>query len=185
MTFPADLELARRTLSREGDAVLEFAERVSCVPGFLRRRVTRLGLHLAQATLDDVAQETYLALWRKLPGYRGESRLETWACGFAFVELRRWREHAGRRDGGSLDEAGEPTEEAHLPDDTPELVEAALEQLGPPAEDVIRLKHFEDLTFETIGRRLDLSPNTAKSHYYRGLARLRAWLGTHGEELVG
>ena len=29
------------------------------------------------------------------------------------------------------------------------------------------------------------SPNTAKSHYYRGLARLRQWLGRGGEELAG
>jgi RNA polymerase sigma-70 factor, ECF subfamily len=185
LSYAADLELARRAVARDPEALKRFAERAACVPGYLRRRAQRAGVRLSQAALDDVTQETYLALWRKLPGYRGESRLETWACGFAFHELRRWRERRARFGDRDLEQADEPAFVAPLPDDMPELVERALDQLGPPAEDVIRLKHFEGLTFEGLALRLDLSPNTAKSHYYRGLARLREWLGHRGEELVG
>jgi RNA polymerase sigma-70 factor, ECF subfamily len=185
LSHAADLELARRAVARDPEALQRFAERAACVPGYLRRRAQRAGFRLTPAALDDVTQETYLALWRKLPSYRGESRLETWACGFAFHELRRWRERGARFGGGDLEDVEEPGVVLPLPDDTPELVERALDHLGPPAEDVIRLKHFEDLTFEGIGLRLELSPNTAKSHYYRGLARLREWLERRGEGLVG
>jgi RNA polymerase sigma-70 factor (ECF subfamily) len=185
VTERADLELAQRAVARDPEALRRFAERVACICAYLRRRAARAGLKLGPAALDDVVQETYLALWRKLPSYRGEARLETWACGFAFLELRRWRAASARRGGSTLEEADEPGIEAALPDDTAGLVERALDHLGPPAEDVIRLKHFEDLTFEAIGLRLGLSPNTAKSHYYRGLARLRQWLGRGGEELAG
>ena len=177
MIHTSDLELVRRALEREPDALRHFAERVACVGPFLRRRAQHAGLRLPRSALDDIAQETYLALWRKLGLYRGESRLETWACGFAFHELRRWREATLRRAGAALGDLEEPIFELSGSDETAELVEQALERLGPPAEDVIRLKHFEDLTFESIGQRLELSPNTAKSHYYRGLVRLRAWLG--------
>ena len=64
-------------------------------------------------------------------------------------------------------------------------MQRVLGDLGPPAEEVIRLRHFSDLTFAAIARRLGLSPNTAKSHYYRGLVRLRGRLGARGERLVG
>lgn len=180
MIHTSDLELAQRALAREPDALRSFAERVACVAPFLRRRAQRTGMRLPRSTLDDISQETYLALWRKLALYRGESRLETWACGFAFHELRRWQEAALRRSGSPLDHLEEPSFEPLPPDETEELVERALDRLGPPTEEVIRLKHFEDLTFESIGLRLDLSPNTAKSHYYRGLVRLRSWL-SHAE----
>ncbi len=177
MTHTSDLELVHRALQREPDALRRFAQRVACVGPFLRRRAQHAGLRLPRSTVDDIAQDTYLALWRKLGVYRGESRLETWACGFALHELRRWREVTLRRAGAALDGLEEQSYEFTEPDETAEIVEQALERLGPPAEDVIRLKHFEDLTFESIGQRLELSPNTAKSHYYRGLVRLRSWLG--------
>jgi RNA polymerase sigma-70 factor (ECF subfamily) len=185
MMHAEDLELARRASAREPEALRRFAERAACVPAYLRHRAARAGFRLTPAVLDDVTQDTYLAVWRKLSSYRGESRLETWVCGFAFHQLRKHWEGCARRGGRALDEANEPGSPAKPPDEARELVERALERLGPPAEDVIRLKHYEELTFESIGLRLGLSTNTTKSHYYRGLARLRGWLGRRGEELVG
>jgi NAD(P)-dependent dehydrogenase (short-subunit alcohol dehydrogenase family) len=44
--------------------------------------------------------------------------------------------------------------------------------------DVIRMKHFEDLTFEEIGTRLGNSINTVKTRYYRGISRLLDRLGS-------
>jgi RNA polymerase sigma factor (sigma-70 family) len=68
-----------------------------------------------------------------------------------------------------------------------EGVHLALARLDPPADDIVRLKHFEELTFEEIGQRLLLSPNTAKTHYYRALVRLREalaplWRAQLGED---
>ena len=183
--YPADLELVQGALAREPDALRHLAERAACVPGFLKRRAARLGIRLHAAALDDLTQETYLALWRKLSTYRGEARLETWACGFAFIELRRFRERRGREPVANESPEEDPLQEPSLPDDLAELVDRVLEDLGSPADEIIRLKHFEELTFEAIARRLELSPNTAKSHYYRGLARLRDRLGAKGEELTG
>ena len=35
------------------------------------------------------------------------------------------------------------------------------------------MKHFEELTLDQIGQRLQMHPNTVKTRYYRGLAALR------------
>ncbi|MEM7305606.1 MAG: RNA polymerase sigma factor [Planctomycetota bacterium] len=180
-----DLRLVKRVLRRDREAVAAFSERLSCVPAYLRSLAARTGLGISAPALDDVAQETFLAIWRKLDTFRGTSRLETWACGFCFHELRHWRDRHLRVESrrGELEES--PSVAAVAPDDTGELVDRALARLGPPAEDVIRLKHFEELSFQDVGERLQVSPNTAKSLYYRGLARLREWLGDRGEELAG
>jgi DNA-directed RNA polymerase specialized sigma24 family protein len=63
-----------------------------------------------------------------------------------------------------------------------EHVYRGLAQIDPVQECVIRLKHFEHLTFEEIATRLGGNSNTAKTHYYRGLVRLRELLGRTFEE---
>ena len=184
MSYAADRDLARRALLRQADAVREFAERVACVVPFLRSLAHRYGPGITEAAIDDMVQETYLALWRKLGAYRGESKLETWACGFASIELRRWRERTARIGERRIEVAEESYFDADPTEDRVELIDRELDEIGGPTASVIRLKHVEDLTFEQIGGRLDMSPNTAKSLYYRGLARLRERLKGLEEELA-
>ena len=56
------------------------------------------------------------------------------------------------------------------------LTYMGLSMLSPGESEVIRLKHFAQMTFEEIAERLGISANTAKTRYYRGLERLRGWL---------
>ena len=58
-------------------------------------------------------------------------------------------------------------------------------RLGPPGADVIRMKYFGQMTFEEIARLQDVSPNTAKTRFYRGLVKLRAMLEGDGLEGEG
>ena len=185
MAHRTDLDLVRRAIAHEPEALKGFARRAACIPGFLRSRASRLGLQLPSATLDDLTQDTYLAVWKKLASYRCEARLETWACGFAFIQLRRWQTSRYRDRRVPAELGDEPAIEAEPPNDLVEFVEAVLDTLGSPVEDVMRLKHFEGMTFDHIAERLQMSANTAKSHYYRGLARLRDRLGDRAEELAG
>jgi RNA polymerase sigma factor (sigma-70 family) len=63
-----------------------------------------------------------------------------------------------------------------------EYVYACLERLDQIQASIIRLKHFSALTFEEIAARNTMSPNSVKTLYYRGLARLRGLLGPHLRE---
>ena len=47
---------------------------------------------------------------------------------------------------------------------------------------VIRLRHFDSLPFEEIARRLAVPISTAKTHYRRGLDKLRLYLAPHLQE---
>ncbi len=57
-----------------------------------------------------------------------------------------------------------------------ERLRSALERLPESEARLIRLRYYEELTFEAIGRRLDVPPSTAKAAFYRGM--------THLEELL-
>lgn len=51
-----------------------------------------------------------------------------------------------------------------------------LAELPPLQREVVVLKFWHDLTFEEVGRLLDVSPNTAAGRYRYGLEKLRACL---------
>ena len=177
----------RAALARDPAATDALLERLVCVPRMLAARNRKLGRPLGPAELEDLAQDTLLALWRKLERYNGSAALESWVYSFCFLELMK-RLRRERNAPHPLAESleGSPLE-PHAPAQVAaveqEHVLAALEGLEPDEAEILRLKHFDDLTFEEIGAALGLSPNTAKTRYYRGLRKLRQRLGgTGGEE---
>jgi RNA polymerase sigma-70 factor (ECF subfamily) len=181
-----DVLLAQRVLQGEEASAGEFVQRMKCVPRFLNKRNTRLGSPLNDDDLRDLVQDTLEAIWRKLAEYSGKSSLETWAFSFCINQLMNGIRSKMRRPMSLADELGEseePAASATMPRLDYELVYLGLEKLVPAQADVIRLKHFVTLTFEQIAERLSMSPNTVKTHYYRGLTRLRALLLPHfGED---
>jgi RNA polymerase sigma-70 factor (ECF subfamily) len=68
-----DLELARRCIAGERDAQRELFQRELDHVHRILHRILGAG-----ADLEDAAQEAMVALFRSLPGYRGEATLATW-----------------------------------------------------------------------------------------------------------
>jgi RNA polymerase sigma-70 factor (ECF subfamily) len=178
----ADLALVRGVLERQPEAAQRFVERVRCVARMLAARNRKLGSPLESAELEDVAQETIIALWSRLGTYDGRTPLEAWCWGFCRVALltgirtKRRRDDSVLRAGHALrtSDAQEPHEAV---DDEHELLRLGLAELPRSESEVVELKHFGDLTFDDIGRRLAISANTAKTRYYRALTKLRTFLG--------
>jgi RNA polymerase sigma-70 factor (ECF subfamily) len=179
--YRADLALVRGALSGRADDVHAFLERMGFVPRMVATHNAKLGRPLSEEAVEDVVQETLLAIWRKLERFDGRAALETWIYPFCTYEfLRRLRLERGLSKQldepveGSVFEPTAPAETSFL---ELEPVLEELEALDPDQGAVLRLKHFEDLTFEELARRLGISPNTAKTRYYAGLVKLRARLG--------
>ena len=84
---PADLERIRRALAGDRRAIDEIAGRLACIPRMLARRNSDYGGPLDDDELRDLAQETIVAVWRKLETYDGRASLETWAYRFCVFEL--------------------------------------------------------------------------------------------------
>lgn len=185
----ADIELARAAASGRGGAVDRLADRLSCVPALVRSLNGRLGNPLAQEEVEEVVQDALAALWSKLDRFDGRGAIETWAYGFCLTQVLKFLERRRRRRqvaiGFEGDRLADQSVDLRMDRLEFEWIHAALERLGPPADAVIRLKHFEELTFEEVGERLAISPNTAKTQYYRALRKLRevlAPLWRHHEE---
>jgi len=127
---------------------------------------------------DDLAQETFLLAWRKLPGFRFDARFTTWLYRIAF---NAWLSHARKRHDVLLDgderEAG-AEEPAHAMQSDERLdLERALCELSDGERAAIAACYYADLTHEEAAQALGIPLGTLKTHILRGKARLRARLG--------
>lgn len=181
-----DLELVARVKAGDEGALAAFVARLDCVPAILAVLDERLGAHLSRDELADLAQDTVVRIWSKLSTYAGHGRIETWAYGFCLLELmNRVRSRSrGTRLLGPRVELEDELLVAPLPALAFEAaeIERELGALAEPESAVIRLKHFDGLTFKEIGTALGIPENSAKTHYYRGLGRLRQKLRGHAQE---
>ena len=173
----ADQELVRAVLAGDPGAVTDLVQRLRCIPRILAALNRRRGGLLGAEDLDDLTQDTLALLWPRMESYTGQASLETWFYGFCFNGFMNAVRKERRRQGvDSLEERAVAGHADPPPVSEHDDVHRGLEQLDEREARAIRLKYFDQLTFEEIGVRLDISPNTAKTIYYRGMRRLEQLL---------
>jgi len=171
-----DLRLVERVRGGEAQAIDELLRRLRCLPLILAARNRRLGNPLDAALLQDLAQETVVAVWTRLGTFTGASSFEAWIYRFCLHKHLAEVRNRGRRmriesvESPLVDRATAPGARLEVDE---ERVQLSLDELDEERARIVRLKHFDELTFEEIGARLAISPNTAKTHYYRALKSLR------------
>lgn len=138
-----------------------------------------LCLHLAgrRADAEDALQETFLAVHRGLPRFRGEARLSTWVYRIAVRAALRAR--ARRRDGAPVDPetpggGGEAALQARL--EARRLAEA-FSRLPAEHRVVISLFALEGLTHRQIAEVLGVPEGTVWSRLHGARRRLAEELG--------
>lgn len=174
-----DLEVVRGVLAGDPTHVAELGHRLACVPRILRVLNNRRGGMLSAHDIEDVSQDVVTKIWTKLETFVGFGTLEIWAHRFCYLEFmnriraRRRSAHQQRCLEQDASIAGTASPESR---DLYEDLERRLDRLEPDEERIIRLKHYEERTFEEIAAILGVALGTAKSRYYRGMRQLRASL---------
>ena len=139
----------------------------------------------------DVTQEVFIKVWKHLPSFRGESGFATWLYRLtdnAAIDLL--RREKKRRGNISLDEEesaavlpADPAPTPHQAVEQQELREAVadgLQQLSEEHRQVLVMREVNGLTYEEIGRILDLTPGTVKSRIARARISLAKILQKSG-----
>lgn len=173
--YAADLDLLRRALLRDPDAVQTLVQHLGRVPAAVRVKNRRMGSPLSHEEERDAAQEALTAIWAKLSTFRGTSKLDTWIFGFAATQVLKAVQTKARRrvvsDPEVLEREGAPAPDEPALD--PTVVHAAIDRLEPGSAEVVRMRHFDDLSFEDIAQRTGLKQNTVKARYYRSMRKLQ------------
>ena len=130
---------------------------------------------------EDLAQETFVAAWRQLPGLREPSKLRAWLCGIARHLISNAQRRAGR-EPAHLAEPFDPVHEAAAlepspPDQAVSKEEAAilwraLEKIPETYREPLVLFYREHKSVEAVARELDLSEDAVRQRLARGRALL-------------
>ncbi len=131
----------------------------------------------------DVAQDAFLAAWRGLPSFRGESGFSTWlyrlVSNAAIDHLRRTKHQRGNvsLDDEELnldapDDAPTPQEAAEE-NDLKQAVAAGLRELSDDHRTVLVMREVQELSYEEIAESLQLDLGTVKSRISRARTHLR------------
>lgn len=150
-------------------------------------QVYRLALRMCgESAADDVTQEAFVAAWRALPEFRGDSRFSTWlyrlTANAAIDLLRREKRHRGGEDITALelpDDAPTPQELSER-SETQEAVRRAMGRLSAEHREILLLRYMQELDYGEIAAALDISEGTVKSRISRAKARLREVLDGSG-----
>jgi RNA polymerase sigma-70 factor (ECF subfamily) len=171
------------------------------------RLFTELGprvYHLARRLLgndadaEDVTQEVFVQVLRKLPTFRGEAALSTWlyrvAVNAALAYRRKRAARTCHESTGVVEAFGadgrhrapirrwvHPPDEPVLDGETHRLIENAIAGLPEDSRVVLVLADLEDLSCPEISRLLGLSVAAVKSRLHRARLLLRQALAPHFE----
>jgi RNA polymerase sigma-70 factor (ECF subfamily) len=181
----SDEELVRRFGSGDRSAFSELVRRY-------QSRVYSLCFRWLRdpAKAEEVAQDVFIALYKSLADFRGESKLSTWIFRVATNHCKNRLVYGSRRRedrhesidapvGG--DEDGPVKQyaiDAPGPDasinraEASKLLQAALDALDEDQREIVLLRDVDDLSYEEIAELLQLPKGTVKSRLHRARAEL-------------
>jgi RNA polymerase sigma-70 factor (ECF subfamily) len=85
-------------VSRDSDYKAEFSGMMETFAGPIRRLCAAYACHAADR--EDLFQDIFLAVWRALPGFRGDSSVRTWIYRIAHNVAFTWQTRDRRRQRG-------------------------------------------------------------------------------------
>lgn len=150
--------------------------------------VYRLALRMCGSTEDarEVTQDAFLAAWRGLPAFRGDSRFSSWlyrlTTNAAIDFLRREKHHLGNLPLEEAPERPDPQQPELLAEqrEQQEALQRALDQLSSEHRQVLLLRVVQQLSYDEIAQALSLESGTVKSRISRARRQLREILLRQG-----
>jgi RNA polymerase sigma-70 factor (ECF subfamily) len=155
----------------------------------------------SEQEIEDLAQETFLRVYRKLDGFRGDSQFETWlfqvtnnvyknelrsraaqkrdAKEVAFEEVE---DPAGAEAGVSLTAADSDALDGMLTSERAEVLHRAMADLPPQMRRCVELRVYWDLKYKEIAVLMGVSIDTVKAHLFQARLQLRNKLGSYFAE---
>ena len=179
-TLGSDEVIVERALTGDADAFGELVRR-------WERRIFALtyGMLGREEDARDATQETFLAAFRTLRGFRGEAKVSSWLHRIAVNQCISRQRRARVRSESALEDDPENSAASfaaplsHSPAQVAEgrqetlAVRRAINSLPIELRQVVVMKEFEELTFREIADALDLPLSTVKSRLYTALKQLQ------------
>ena len=126
---------------------------------------------------QDIVQEAFIQAYRNLGSFRGDSAFFTWIYRIAFnlAKARHRKQRPFSIDTSSLSmPSKEPSaEQIFESSEFRTILRTAIAELSTDHQHVIILRELEELDYDEIAQRLDLSVGTVRSRLHRARTQLR------------
>jgi RNA polymerase sigma-70 factor (ECF subfamily) len=120
---------------------------------------------------EDLTQETFTAAFKAASSFRGESSIFTWLVAIC---RRQWAyRRRGERRFKTLENVEPEAANGALPDDSREVLQAALGKLEESDRTVLVLFHLENFSYQQISQALDWPLGTVKRRLFEARRKLR------------
>lgn len=135
---------------------------------------------------DDVVQETFLRVYRALPGFRHESSFRTWIITIATRQALNYRERLQKPQDPLENEEGlehpalrvDQTQlDALLDEESRRLLREALPKLPKRQKEALMLKLQHDWKYERIAQEMGTSIGSVKAHIFHAIQNLTRHVG--------
>ncbi len=153
-----------------------------------RRLFSRLGKRVDS---EDLLQNVLIEVFKKWPSF-GKSGMTFWhwLCRLTVTEINkaardndRQRNTIKREVGASgqspngavsqIAASATGPSSAAARNERREQVRRAIETLDPSDREILSMRHFQGLSYEQIGQKLEIPPNTAAMRYHRATNRMK------------
>jgi RNA polymerase sigma-70 factor (ECF subfamily) len=172
-----DKAMVRRTLAGNRSAFDRLYDRhAPRVFNFLRR------LTSSATEAEDLTQETFLAAYQALGGWRGDGAFSTWLCGIAYRRYVALRRHTPLTDSLDGDNISSSTAAAADPflycagQEAEAALETAITALPDAAREVYLLIRVERMSYAETAELLGIPLGTVQSRLWRATQHLRGVL---------
>jgi len=191
-----DASLAKAVASRDPNAINTLYEEYS-EP--VMRYVYHVAPSIIELDMQDVVQDTFIAVLNSIKDYRAESSLSTWILRIAYfkaVDLLRKHKSLGRQEF-SFSEYANPdnsNDEIDFADPSPSvediitsgediaLIRRLLAELPEEQRTVLSLRYVMNMKVEDVARTMNISRRMVELHITRARSGMRKLYIDHQEE---
>ena len=141
-----------------------------------------------RAESEDVAQETFLRLWRTARRWQPKAKVRTWLTRVAYnlsIDRIRGRKPTDSIDGAELPATGVGPSSALQRDQVADVVEAAIAELPERQRAALALVHYQEFSNIEAAKMMGVSVDALESLLARGRRSLRSALVDQRTDLLG
>lgn len=131
---------------------------------------------------DDVAQETFVKIWKNIESFKGDSKLYTWIYRIATNEALNYLRKKKRRffvPIGNIEHELNSTLDTDLyysGDEIQLKLQKALLKLPEKQRLVFNMKYFEEMKFKDIAEIMEVSIGGLKAQYHHAVKKIEKFI---------
>lgn len=157
---------------------------------FLIKKYEKLVFHMIQklisddSSMEELAQDVFMKVYEKLPGFRFESKLSTWIATIAYRHTINHLRKSKKMVYKELEEASEDRffvshespDKVYESKDTGQYIQEHIQKLPAHYRNILYLYHIEEMTYPEIVEITGLPVGTVKNYLFRARKLLKEQL---------